>query len=200
MRWLLSLCLVAFALTGACQSGPPGDAECMDNGDCSYGFACVDFACAAMECLSHSDCPFNTQCVGESSACEPGCDSDTDCAAGTACIEGSCAALGCTDAHLDCAFGEFCDVKTGACTMDEEHPSCAPCDPEDPNACGADGLCAYQEKDGPDYSYCRWYCDPSGQDQCPRGLACSPVQGSDDPNTKVCWTQCSDYDKGGYLE
>jgi hypothetical protein len=185
---MIALLLVLFACNGAAAP------ECVDNGNCNDGEACIDKACVVVECLASVDCAFGSYCDVENNAytCTVGCSSDDDCMAGEACNldNNECEAYGCRDTDLDCSFGEVCDEGDGTC-YEPEGEWCTPCsDPYfgDPDICG-DGFCFNFNEDSNFNrdNFCLPACNGEG-DACARGYECIDVSGGGD---YYCVTNCT---------
>lgn len=168
--------------------------ECVDNGNCHDGQACVEQTCQDVECLASLDCAFGNYCDVEEAAytCRPGCASDDDCPAGEECNldDNECEAYGCRDTDLDCGLGQLCDEDEGEC-YEPEGEWCTVCDDPftgDPGTCG-DGFCFNFNLDG-NYdrdNFCLPSCRGEG-DECARGYECLYVDGLDD---YFCVTDCT---------
>ena len=172
----------------ACDGGAAA-LECVDNGDCSDGEACLLNACEPVQCLASAGCGIGESCVTETYVCRIGCVEDGDCRAGETCNTGSntCESYGCRDTQLDCAIGESCNLVTGECVRDGRG-HCDMCDP-DPWGFDLRGTCIDRDAmcltfDGLDF-FCFQSC--SDNNPCPRGYICDDSQdfdgdGRNDPN------------------
>src|SRR5687768_13082839 len=105
--------------------------ECLDNGNCNDGQACIERECVDVECLASVDCAFGNYCRTEDDAytCRAGCASDDDCRAGESCNvdDNECESYGCRDTDLDCPFGQVCEEDEGECFVPDGE-WCTPCD------------------------------------------------------------------------
>ena len=146
-----------FGLLLACTGGPGKTIECVDNGNCPEGQACVEAACTDVECLTNNDCGLENVCTDDY-ACESGCEESDDCLAGYFCDDGECEAEECEVTELDCAIGEVC--KNGNC---KDYPGdlCNSCSSD--LECGG-GSCQAKELQNT--------C--SSQNQCSGGSTCTP--------------------------
>jgi hypothetical protein len=95
-------------LMAACTGGPGSTIECVDNGNCLDGQACIEQICTDVDCLTSDDCSLENVCT-EAYTCVPGCEDSDDCLAGFFCDAGQCAAEECEVSELDCAIGEVCN-------------------------------------------------------------------------------------------
>lgn len=100
----------------ACTGGAGG--ECVDDGNCDDGQACVEATCVDVECLTSEDCDIGNFCHLKTHTCKPGCHEDSDCLAGEQCNQGAnqCEQAGCRSTELDCHAGEVCDPVSGQCS------------------------------------------------------------------------------------
>jgi len=176
--------LLAFA--GCKQHGSSGD--CVDDGDCAEGQACVNKACQVVDCVSTADCGIEQYCAKADHTCVDGCEGDEDCPAGDSCDVGahSCVPYGCRETQLDCDYGEVCNQDTHVCEK-AQGPYCKTCDPFSAGGCGQHGTCYVI-----DYyydAYCFVDCNPDlGSDACPRGYECQDATGLGD---NVCFADCT---------
>jgi hypothetical protein len=162
-------------LLSACDGSKAAE-ECVQNGDCEEGQACIDGSCATVDCLSSAGCDIQQYC-GDDFTCKDGCDADEDCFAGERCdtSTNTCRDYGCRDTQLDCDYGQICDVVSGQCyDWAEDHPGadlCGSCDPSvTTGRCGNDGLCFLAEEQGA--------CS-STTFSCPSGQACGIAEYDD---------------------
>jgi len=150
------------ALLGCTEPAP----QCVDNGQCALGEACLAEVCVAVECLDSSTCGLEQYCEKPSYTCEDGCEANSDCLAGQRCNqeEHECFEYGCRETDLDCAFGEICDEDSGECKpAGGKH--CASC--VSLGDCGSNAECyLFGEED----AYCIVNCTEG--DSCPRGYEC----------------------------
>jgi hypothetical protein len=175
----------------ACDGGV-GTPECVDNGQCEEGQACVDEVCSAVECLESSDCNISEFCDPRSYECRTGCEADTDCLAGQECNTQTheCEDSACRTAELDCSVGQVCDTVTGACTNFGGELCDTQCDVGEvwdncPNGStcqvtGQGDTCSNDNQCGGG----GWVCDDfivqencSNNSQCPDGSTCDPFWG-----------------------
>lgn len=168
-----AIVLIAMMAIGCGTSSGP---ECIDNGDCSDGQACLLEVCEDVECLASEDCNIREYCNTETYVCRAGCEDDGDCIAGESCDTASntCEEYGCRDTQLDCAIGEICREVTGECEF-AHAGHCDRCEP-DPFAWEMNGTCANRNAvcgtyDGVE-SFCFQPCVQGQADACPRGYEC----------------------------
>jgi hypothetical protein len=163
--------------------------ECVDNGNCHDGQACVEQTCQDVECLASIDCAFGNYCDLEESAyeCRSGCASNDDCPAGEECNldDNECEAYGCRNTDLDCGLGQFCDEDEGEC-YDAEGEFCTSCD-DDPTDCGDSTCFSFNPDDRNHDNYCLAPCRV-GEDDCPRGYDCVDVTEMGD---YYCFADCT---------
>ncbi len=160
------------ALVGCAEPVP----DCVDNGQCALGEACLAEVCVAVECLDSTTCGLEQFCDQRTFTCEAGCETNTDCLAGQRCNqqEHECFEYGCRQTDLDCGLGEVCDEESGEC---QEAPGkhCDVCD--DPwfgTGCGNNGTCyAFNDTD----FFCIVDCNEG--DECARGYECVDVTDAD---------------------
>jgi hypothetical protein len=172
---MIAVLLLVLGCTGSVEG------QCLDNGNCSDGQACIEKVCQDVECLAPLDCAFGSYCdvADDHYTCTEGCASDDDCEAGDECDVDSneCKPYGCRSTELDCALGQVCNERSGECTVPNGE-WCTPCD-DDPSACGDDATCfLFPEYDGDPNppAYCLPTCDGEG-DECPRGYECVDESG-----------------------
>lgn len=169
-----------FVLSG-CNRAP----ECVDNGQCGRGQACVANECVDVECVNSSACSLEQYCDLTTYACKDGCELDEDCRAGEICGTQSrqCESYGCRSTELDCALGEVC-TASGTCQR-ASGAHCQACyDPYFGSGCGSNATCYAFDEAGIE-SYCIVNC--TSNDQCPRGYECFDVTGYGD---KGCFSWC----------
>lgn len=183
--------IIALMLTLAGCGGSEKTPECIDNGGCPEGQACLDSQCKEVECLASNQCDLYNFC-NPNYKCQEGCESDADCRAGQTCdtTAHSCESYGCRSAALDCNYGEFCNTDSGDCFSKGE--VCKTCNAANPYSCGSGAYCL-QLRTGGD-GYCFNFCD-SDRD-CPRGFECVELGA---PYENVCVGDCDFMVEGGYL-
>jgi hypothetical protein len=169
---LLSL----LVLVGCPEPAP----ECVDNGQCAIGEACIQETCQAVQCLDSSSCGLGEFCKKPEYACTSGCEADTDCLAGERCNKNrnECVEYDCRSTDLDCGLGEICNDDGQCETAPGKH--CAPC--EDyifGTGCGTNGTC-YPFDDAYTENYCIVGCNGPSDDSCPRGYECVDLWGMGD--------------------
>jgi hypothetical protein len=178
--------ILGFTFLAACKGGG-GVPECVDDGGCLTGQACVEQACKDVECVSSQDCGIGHWCdVGTDHTCKEGCGVDDDCAAGKSCDVDAheCQAYGCRDTQLDCNYGETCN--NGTCEK-VPGPYCkAGCNAFTGGGCGSDASCYSWDYYGTE-TYCLVTCNPSDVEPCPRGYECADATGLGD---YVCYGDC----------
>ena len=184
--------MIALALAALIGCGGATKAlECVDNGECGEGQACVDDKCVAVDCVVSADCSIGSFCspVYE---CQAGCESDADCYAGETCdtTAHTCSAYGCRSKDLDCDYGEYCNTESGECFT--RGSWCETCNPANLYSCGSGAYCIDAFDDGTGYCY-NW-CEE--ERDCPRGFECAEV-GSGYEN--VCFGDCPYMVDNGYL-
>lgn len=180
MRSAMTLLFGLLVLLAGCEQGAP---ECVDNGGCPEGQACIEDQCEEVECVSSSQCSLHQFCDTKAWVCRQGCGDDDDCRAGETCdaADHKCKRYGCRDTQLDCEIGEVCDEGTGECTVDPRK-HCTRCDPMEEllgtQPCGPKGYCWLFEQNA-EMGYCLQQCNQSN-DNCPRGFTCEDVTGYGD--------------------
>jgi len=97
-----------------------GKTQCLDNGQCSDGQACIDEVCHDVDCLTSEDCDISQYCAANFT-CKTGCKDNDDCLAGQVCDTSirQCVEAGCEQTELDCHVGEVCDPVSGTCNADD---------------------------------------------------------------------------------
>lgn len=160
----------------ACSGGGLGAPECVDNGECTEGQACIDQQCEDVECLTSTDCPIAHVCHPKQYYCVPGCAEDEDCLAGQTCNSESheCVDAACRTTELDCHVGDVCDPVSGQCV----EPANAVCETgchiyNSPN-CPGGGTCVQ--------SLSGQTCNSAND--CDAGETCDPFLTS----TDTCWS------------
>ncbi len=146
--------------------------------------------------MGSDDCATpETHCDVATHLCVPGCVLDSDCKDfGKQCQATKCVTKGC-EANYQCAFGQVCDVATGACKK-AEGLYCAKCDPndQDAKACGGKPNACLQFKDAKDQdkgAFCGVTCgsDPGGP--CPQGWQCTELKDDKGQSQgKLCLRPC----------
>ncbi|MGB0648114.1 MAG: hypothetical protein ACPGQS_13105, partial [Bradymonadia bacterium] len=175
---------------GRCQIGCAEDSECVAGTLCQSGrclppcdganpcetpLICDDGRCVVENgCATSRDCSMaETFCDRTSNMCVPGCEVDNDCQdAGLQCVSGNCRERGC-GGNFQCAFGQVCELDTGAC-QDAEGRHCEEgCDPQMEGSCGPSGICVtLQDDDGnPLGDFCFESC-LQAPNECPQGYQC----------------------------
>ncbi len=189
---MTTLLLTALLACGGDSEVP----ECIDNGYCAEGQACVDDECVDVDCLTSAVCDVGEYCNAKTYSCVDGCLEDTDCIAGETCDTETrtCEAYGCRDTTLDCAIGSSCNQQTGEC---QDLGACQTCNQNNVDSCTTPGtycLDIYLEREG----FCYPECDRNGE--CPAGFYCYPgwpvglLQTAD-----VCIADCPYLSEAGYL-
>lgn len=163
--------LFVFLTLAGCAGGGP---ECVDNGGCADGQACILEVCEDVQCLASADCNIREYCDTSTYVCRAGCADDLDCPAGESCdvATNTCEAYGCRDTQLDCAIGEICREVTGQCEYahDGHCDRCEPSPWDDSGTCrNPDAVCGTY--DGVE-SFCFEPCTQGAPDACPRGYEC----------------------------
>jgi hypothetical protein len=144
--------------------------ECIDNGYCAEGQACVNDVCEDVECLSSAICDVGEYCNDKTYSCVDGCLENIDCVAGETCNTDtrSCEAYGCRDTTLDCPTGAECNLTTGEC---DSVATCQNCNLSQANSCrGGDVEAHCLPWDDLSEGWCFPVCDNSGG--CPAGFSC----------------------------
>jgi hypothetical protein len=215
---------VSFLLFWLMACGGP-TRDCIDNGGCYEGEACVNEQCVSVDCVTSSECALEQFCDPASYVCSDGCLEDVDCLAGDECnvATGQCESAGCRATELDCPIGEFCETDEssadfGVC-YDDPRPHCELCDATENNTCSGASECfiveagdsCQNDADCPS----GWTCDRldvgGGKvchedrclvacdletDSCPSGFQCADVTGAGDI---FCSADCGWLDDNGYL-
>lgn len=189
----LSLGLLAFGVACDATSTP----ECVDNGGCADGQACIADRCEEVECLASSDCSIHNFCDKEYS-CRQGCKTSEDCLAGEACSDDNrCHAEACRNSTLDCEIGQICS-DSGECRTDT-YDNCKVCDPYDEifggEPCGSNGSC-FTFEEGSTMGQCLKTCSASAADPCPAGFTCQDVTGAGE---YYCAAWCPMLEENGWL-
>lgn len=172
-------------------SGTEAKPECVDNGECPAGNACITGKCKEVSCVSSADCNVQQFCNPEYE-CQDGCEKTEDCEAGFTCNKDdhTCEGYGCRSTELDCAYGEFCNPETGECNT--RGSWCESCNENNLYSCGDGAYCIPLTTNGD--GYCWNYCDNDGD--CPRGFECSAL-GTGYEN--ICFADCDFMKENGYL-
>jgi hypothetical protein len=163
--------LFLFACTGASPSG-----DCLDNGDCVEGQACIDQTCEDVDCLTSADCPIAHVCHPKQYVCVAGCADDDDCLSGQTCNAETheCVDAACRTTELDCHVGDVCDPVSGQC-VEPDNPVCATdCHIYDRPSCPGGGTCI-QSISG---------VECKNDNECDAGETCDLFLASDD----FCYT------------
>ncbi|MES2643611.1 MAG: hypothetical protein V4850_29265 [Myxococcota bacterium] len=181
---------ILLAMLLACSGEAPADGECVGNGDCEAGAACIDATCTAVECVDSTWCDLDSYC-DDAYTCNVGCQQDADCHAGSSCdIETStCVTNPCTDTATDCAYGEFCNTTTGTCD-DGGYDWCASCPLGERSSCGDGQICLAYFTD-PSLAFCYPTCTTN--EECPRGFTCEVFEGE-----SYCLADCPWLVTSGY--
>ena len=197
---------------GVCHPGCPSDDVCPDGQVCSV-FHCVDQCpdkpCPAGQecddsghckipggCLEPKDCETpETYCDVTENMCKDGCLEDFDCkSSGKVCDGGKCIDAGCT-ANFFCAFGEVCNLASGACEP-APGPHCEMgCDPQAETSCGGappNACLSLQDKDGNALGdFCFVACETDPANRCPQGYQCQEVELGEGDVRQLCFRDCT---------
>ncbi len=191
---ILSTALLIIGLFLGCNQAP----ECIDNGQCGEGQACVDDKCKDVDCLSSADCTLRQFCDTKSWSCRDGCTDNEDCKSGEVCLDDrKCHKMKCRNATLDCSVGQEC--VDGECQDFQGH-LCDTCDPYEElmggQPCGPSGSCWLLEGASDTVGFCFPDCNPNADDPCPAGFTCEAFP--DDGHG--CFAYCPTLLKNGWLE
>lgn len=188
--------LFVAALVGC--GGDSDTPECIDNGYCAEGQACVDDVCEDVECLTSAICDVGEYCNDQTYSCVDGCVESADCVAGETCNTDTrtCEAYGCRNTELDCPVGSTCNEGTGEC--DEAHV-CDSCNANNVNSCQTPGTESYcLVWDDPAEGWCFPVCGANGL--CPSGFYCyKDVQVELGNTVDVCIADCPWLVDNGHL-
>ena len=215
----MSRLLLTVGLVGLLGCNNEKAPECVDNGQCPEGNACVQNACEEVSCLTSAECDINQFC-NPFYECEGGCETSDDCTAGETCKDHVCDVYGCRSTNLDCEYGEYCDTSSGECKTSSK-PHCESCDAAATSSCGSNATCYIWEVDDGTCTGDRdcedgWYCDniesatsknchqdfcvvdcdPDDENACPRGFTCQDATGL---GAYGCIADCSFMIENGYL-
>ncbi|HJN73414.1 MAG TPA: hypothetical protein QGF58_05715 [Myxococcota bacterium] len=180
-----------------------GKTQCVDNGQCSDGQACVAEVCEDVDCLASADCEIGQYC-NAGYACKDGCKGDDDCLAGQICDTAirQCIEAGCESTELDCWVGQICDQVTGTCNDDDATCS-ETCHVYTDTNCGGSASCfmsnfgdeCSQNSDCPSGSTCDGFVVSDDfctrHQDCPAGAYCSAYQCLQDLcHADYCYNSC----------
>ncbi len=143
--------------------------ECIDDGYCDEGQACIDDVCVDVDCLTSAICDVGEYCNPDTYTCVDGCLEDADCVAGETCNPDtrSCEAYGCRSTELDCPVGTECNLGTGEC---DGVNACRNCNASNPYSCQGKGTSYCLVWDDPSEGWCFPEC--GADDSCPAGFSC----------------------------
>ncbi len=150
--------------------GDSDSLECIDNGYCDEGQACIEDVCEDVDCLTSAICDVGEYCNEKTYSCVDGCLEDADCVAGETCNPDSrtCEAYGCRNTELDCPVGTTCNTGTGDC---DDVNVCQSCNQNNVNSCQTPGVTSYcLVWDDPSEGWCFPECGAG--DTCPSGFYC----------------------------